>query len=468
MVKEVVAGLSLAVVLTSCTRESPSTSPEPPDVAAPPPPPASLSRFSVPLEYDFTAVMRLVEQIVPKTFGSMDSVHQMGDDTRKHYAFEVARGPFTAYADENHLHLRATLSYSARGYYKPIIGPTLSAGCGGGNERPRITVELATPVSLTERWHLKSKAHIVKVEPASTAPRDHCDVTILRKDVTDQIVEAARSALNGQLGGIDKRIAGVDLTEHVTEWWGMLARPIKLADGVWLVLGPERLRVGRAKGRSHILTVPVTLDARPRVVTGTSEPVVVVGPLPALAADTAGEGFHVIMDGILDYGTASQQLASAFAGKTFSESGHSLTLKSVSVLPQSKGRLALAVSFTGDANGTLQLVGSPRIDHAKNEMTVPDLDFDLKTDNKLLQTYSWLKSDALRADLRQKARVSLSPALDKGRSLLLEGLNRKLGDVVTLSGTVDSVAVRGLFVTRDGIVVRAEATGRAGVAVKQR
>ena len=62
----------------------------------------------------------------------------------------------------------------------------------------------------------------------------------------------------------------------------------------------------------------------------------------------------------------------------------------------------------------------------------------------------------------------MASALERGRALLLEGLNRTIGDAVTLSATVDSVAVRGLFVTRDGVLVRAEATGRAGVSVKQR
>jgi hypothetical protein len=52
--------------------------------------------------------------------------------------------------------------------------------------------------------------------------------------------------------------------------------------------------------------------------------------------------------------------------------------------------------------------------------------------------------------------------------LLLEGLNRKIGDAVTLTGTVDSLSVRSVFVTRDGIIVRGEATGRAGMSVKQR
>ena len=48
------------------------------------------------------------------------------------------------------------------------------------------------------------------------------------------------------------------------------------------------------------------------------------------------------------------------------------------------------------------------------------------------------------------------------------GLGNNQNIDYTLTATVDSVAERGLFVTRDGLIVRAEATGRAGVSVKQR
>ncbi len=463
-----VRSLLLLALVAGCTREAPSTTPEPPDVAAPAPGPAELSRFSVPLEYDFSAVLRLVEEIVPTTFGSMDSVKTVGDDSRKHYAFEAVRGPFTAFADGNLLHLRATFAYSARGYYKPIFGPTLSAGCGGGDERPRVVVELATPIGLSDDFHLVSKAQIVRVEPASSAQRDRCDVSILRHDVTARVVDAARAGIESQLPNIDRKVSSVDLTEHVTEWWAMLAHPIQLREGVWLLLGPERLRVGHVSGRKKILIVPVSLDAHPRVVTGTSEPAVVRTALPRLERDSASEGFHVVLDGVVDYGVASRELTAALAEKSFTQSGKTIEVRQVSVLPKSKGRLALSVSFTGDANGTVELVGTPVIDRARAMIAVPDLDFDLQSDSKLLQTYSWLRSDELRTEMRKRARISITPALDRGRALLLEGLNRKIGDALTLTATVDSVSERGLFVTRDGLIIRAEATGRAGVSVKQK
>ena len=425
------------------------------------------SRLNVPLEYDFTPILAQVERIVPKTFGSMDSVHAIKDDDRKHYAFAATRGPFTAFADGNKLHLRATWQYTARGYYKPPLAPTISAGCGNGSERPRLVVELATPLSISSKWHLISHAQVVTVEAASTEQRDHCDVSFLHRDVTPSVVDAARAGITSQLATIDKKIGTVDLSEKVAEWWGILARPIRLRDDVWLLLGPEQLRLGRVRGRSKILTVPVSLDARPRVLTG-SEPAVVTPPLPALGRDTAGaDGFHVVMDGMVDYGTASRELTTAFDAKTFSESGHTVTLHQVSILPQPKGQLGLAVVFSGDASGTLQLLGTPKLDHLHHEITVPDLDFDLHSNSKLLKSYAWLKSDALRKELRHRAHIGTAPVLDRGRALLLEGLNRKLGDAVTLSGTVDSVAVRSLFVTRDGLVVRAEASGSAGMSVRQ-
>ncbi|MEP6999173.1 MAG: DUF4403 family protein [bacterium] len=467
MRRVVLTAFSAASLLIGCTREAaPPSVPVPPD-AAPPPAPAQLSRLSVPLQYDFTAVLRLVEQIVPKRFGSMDSVRQVGDNDRRHYAFEATRGPFSAFADGNLMHLRATISYQGRGYFKPPIGPTISAGCGQGKEQPRLVVELATPLTLTNNWHLSSKARVVTVAPASTDARDHCDVSILHKDVTEQVVGAARAALTDQLPNIDRKVAGVDLTERVTEWWGLLARPIKLTKDVWLVLGPERLSLGKVSGHSKILTVPVSLDAHPFVVTGASEPEVVPGALPALGRDTASDGYHIVMDGVVDYGTASRELTDALGAKTFTQSGHTVKLTRVTILPQPKGRLGLTAVFTGDANGSLQLIGTPRIDRAHDLITVPDLDFDLQTDSKLVQTYSWMKSDALRAELRKRAHIATAPVLARGRALLFEGLNRKIGDVLTLSATVDSVAVRGLFVTRDGLTVRAEARGQAGVSVKQ-
>jgi len=458
------AGLALASA-AGCAPEAPATANVPPIGAAPPPPPAELSRFSVPIAYDFTSMLPVVERAVPRTLGSLDSIRMIGTDSRRHYAFEAHRGPFTAFVQGREVHLRSTIGYEARGFYKPIIGPTLGAGCGTEEDHPRIVLELATPLTLTDRWHLSSHARLVHLGPASTAQRDRCDVGILHTDVTEQVVSAARDAVAEHLPDIDRLVGEVDLRPRFEEWWALLAKPIELAPSVWLALGPERLRMGRVTGRQRTLVIPVTLDARPRIVTGAQAPDASPSPLPALAHDTVSNGFHILLDGDVDYRTASRALSDEFGLRTIEQAGRTIRVVSVEVAPAAGGQLELAVAFIGDAKGTLRLVGTPRYDTRRRELTVPDLDYALKVNDRLVSSYAWLRSARLRDTFRERAHFPVDAALAAGRSLLTQGLNRRIGDAVQLSATVDSVAVRGLYVTLDGVVVRAEARGHAAVTV---
>ena len=451
----------------TATRERTIDSTTAASAAAVPPPPRTLSRFDVPLEYDFTSILPIVERVVPKTFGSLDSVHMVGTDQRKHYAFSATRDTFTTFAHGANVHLRTTLSYEARGFYKPLIGPTLSAGCGNDKKRPKIVIDVVTPLTLSQTWHLQSAARLSHLAPASDSSKDRCHVSILSFDVTDRVVEAARHALTTNMPDIDRKIAGIDLTERATGWWQVLNRPIPLAGGVWLLLQPQRMRLSNVTGEGHTLTVRAGLDAYPTIVTG-AEPHPSASALPALAKDRVKNGFEILLEGNVDYLTASHAITEALGGKRVSLGSRSVTVRSIIASPDIAGRLALAVTFSGDAAGTLRLVGTPRYRRALDKIDVPDLHYDLNTDSDLINAFAWLRSDALLAVFREKAQIPVAPVLERGKALLVAGLNRTIGDVMTLSATVDSVTVRGLYVTHSGLMVRAGASGNARISVRQR
>jgi hypothetical protein len=457
------------VLLVACRRDPPDHAEVP--VGSPAPAPAEVSRFSAPLTYDFEPVLSVVERVVPTTFGSLDSVHQIGNDERRHYAFEAQRGTFTAQARDSLVYLRATLRYAARGYYKPPIGPTISGGCGGDSAtRPRVVVEIAAPLTLDSTWHLQSKAMLVRVEPASTEQRDHCDVTFLHRDVTDHVIDAARTAITKHLSDIDRRVSNVDLTDRVQPLWKTLGTPIRLREGVWLLLDPRTLAIGRATGHAHTVTIPVTLEAQPMIVTSAEIPAASTTPLPPLSHAVSSGGFHIAVDGDIDYGAASAMLGQALIGQRVRQAGGTITITNAQLAPAANGKLTLTVWFNGDATGRLRFVGTPSLDTLagkvpRHEIVMHDLDYDLATSNPLLSTYSWLRSDAMRSTFREHAHIGVDSALMRGRELLSSGLNRQMGDA-TLRAQVSSVAMRGLFVTRAGIVVRGEATGTASVTMR--
>ena len=260
----------LLPALLACSREAPSTKTAPPDVGAPAPSARALSRFSVPLEYDVTAVLRLVEQVVPKTFGSMDSVRTVGGDSRKHYAFEATRGPFTAFATGREMHLRATLRLLARAATTSRRSGRRSArAAASAKQQPRIVRRAGDAADAHPRL-APALARAARDDPPGVhrRQRDRCDVGFLqyRRDrPRHRRRHVPRSSR--KLPDIDRKVATVDLTGRVTEWWGC-SPPIPLTEGVWLTLQPEQLRMGTVRGEAKVLTVPVSLDARPRIVTG--------------------------------------------------------------------------------------------------------------------------------------------------------------------------------------------------------
>src|SRR3954468_17876452 len=159
--------VALGLVFVVGCRRAPADHRAEVPIGSPAPAPAEVSQFSAPLIYDFDPVLRVVERVVPTTFGSLDSVHQIANDERRHYSFDAERGPFTAQARDSLVYLRATLRYAARGYYNAPTGPTLRGGGGGDSvTRPRVVVEIAAPLTLDSTWHLQSKAMLVSVEPA--------------------------------------------------------------------------------------------------------------------------------------------------------------------------------------------------------------------------------------------------------------------------------------------------------------
>jgi hypothetical protein len=465
-----IATFTICVIACGCGGGSSATPAVVADtIAEPIPAPApTLSRFDVPLDFDFTNVMEVVERSVPMRFGDMNRKHQLGDNERKHFAFEAERGPFVAFARGKRVYLRTVLSYMARGYYDPPIAPPMSAGCGDGDgeQRPHIVVELVAPITLTSDWHLKTSAELSQLSPASDSTHDHCRVSFLNIDVTDRVVEAATKAIEERLPAINAKVARVDMTRKATGWWASLNKPIRLTDGVWLLLQPKQLRLGDVSGEGKVLNIEAGLDGYPMIVTG-PRPKDPIPPLPPLAEGASTEGFHVLVDIDVDFTTITRTFTKELKGRSFTKGGRTATLYSVSA--SSRGRkLLLDVRFDGDASGALRLSGTPHFDAARGQIAVPDLDYDLTTDSDLINAYSWLKSDELRALFREKARLPIDPISDQGKELVLKGLNRTIKDQIRLTGTVDSVSVLALYVRPRGLLVRASADGDARVAVRPR
>jgi hypothetical protein len=468
------ASVVMPLMLTALAACGPDAlAPAPPEMARvtstramPALPPVPLSVVDAPISYALTPALAALEQTVPRRFGDIEKRLLIPSNDRQSVAYFAQRSPFTVAFDGKRLTLATVVSYKGRGWYRPAIGPTVSASCGTDEASPRVRVVITTDVEVAPDWHLRTKTRIRSMQPVSVEARDQCRVTMFKIDVTQRVIDAIKPLLAQRMPEVDRKIGAFDVRTRVEQWYNLLNKGIRVRDSLWLMLAPENVRLGGLRFADSALIADVRLFARPTLVTGPKPPTP-VSTLPMLDAPdhTVGDSAHLRLEGLLGYDIASVLLAKELVGRSFSRLGRRIVVRRVRLYPIGDGRVSLALGISGAVEGDAYFVGTPTLDTAARTLTVPDLDFDLATANALVKGLAWIKRGDVVSDLRRRAQVKLDPVLEDTRAKVEGAINRDLTEGVHLAGVVRTGRLLDVAAGADGIVVRAEATGSLGLAI---
>ena len=431
-------------------------------------PELALARLAAPVVYDLSAVIRELEEAIPRSFGDLEERKAHPEHERVEVAFRAERSPFQAEIRGDLARISTTVTYAGRAWYDPPLLPSVSASCGMDDEgeMPRARVTISSRLELDGDWVLRSRARVDTVEAVSESDRDRCRVTPLRVDVTGTALRAVQGALEGRTEEIDRRVAEMDVRTRLQEIWHTLEEPVEIADHVWLLIKPQGVTQGRMRGEGSRLTIDVGMTAFPVILLGPA-PDTIRTDLPVLQAGNVEENAFISLEGRLYYPETGALLTRELQGREVDLGGRLVRIRELSLQGIGDGRVALEVDFEGTARGRIFLVGTPALDMEQGEIHVPDLDFDLRTRNVLVGGLAWLAHDRLVAFLREWARIPVAQVMAPAREQLLRGLNRDLSDEVTVEGEVLSTRLLEVRAHRDALVVHAEADARATFLIRQ-
>jgi hypothetical protein len=427
------------------------------------------SVFIAPIAFDLGPAIAQFEADVPRRFGSLDRRLRADSSARTSVAFAASRTPFRVRVEGTEIVVETVLEYEGRGWYDPPLGPEVSAGCGGGDApKPRLSLRVVSTPSFTPEWGLRTRTH-VDVVRFSDEPRDQCQVTFLKIDVTDKVVGAVREEMTRVLARLDRHIARLDTRGRIEDIWRKMEKPIRLTDGVWLLIQPGAAQLASLSGGGDSLVAMVRLEARPKIVTGVRlEDSTLATPLPPLRttgdAGTDSE-LHVVLEGVFSYDAATDLMRKPLVGKVIRMAWRPVRIEDLTLRGIGSGRVALGVTFGGAVQGRIFLTGTPQLDLVTRQLTVPDLDFDVGSTDLLGHGLSWWQADAVRDFLRAKAVIPDSAALAGVERLAVHGMNRELARGVRLEVTLTGSRGLAVCATREHLVVRAMAEGQARLAV---
>jgi hypothetical protein len=452
------------IVFTSCGGRGILDPPPPefqPDVIIPPDAPPST--IGVPLAFPVSLLSDLLEEAVPTTYGTFDEMRVLPARGRTNVSLALERSPFHVTLVDDEARVATTLRYALRLSYGLPVLPDPSGSCGTDPERrPSLAVVIRSRVSLDSQWSLRTVVRLSDVRAASVTVVDRCEVSILDLDVTDRIVEGARTFIESHLGAIDNHAADVDTRSRFEKWWRTLQEPIELDDALWLSMRPESIRRGPVRGSGDSVRVELALTARPRIVYG-SRPNEPLRPLPALDTGAVSPRLDLLVDARAEYGSASRFLVERLGGSELKLGDRSIRIDALRVFGIGAGLLALELRVTGTLRGRLYLTGSPTIDLATGQISVPDLEFDEATRDQLFPFLPELTALPLRDYLRERATWPSEPAVRWLSGWLVRGLNRSISDDLRVTGSVDTVQIVRAYALKDALLVRISAKGSASL-----
>lgn len=458
----------LAVVVGAVGWYTYHTVTRPLELNAPPPlvleelpdtaPPLPASVVEAPITYDMSGALDSLEAAIPRRYGDITQRLQAGNNRRAHFAFAVARSPFRLRLDGRTVSLSTTVEYEARGWYRPVIGPEVSAACGtGGVPRPRIVATLVSTADISPDWRLRTRTRIARLQPLTDSVRDKCRVTAFQVDITPRVIEGVRNLLQDALRKVDAGVARWDSRSRFEQLWRTLQRPVRFTDSVYMTMNPFAASLGTIESRGDTVIAALRLVATPQVVTGPyPNEFELMRPMPRLdPRASVGSGAQVRLEGTLAYPLATGLLRPHLVGRSFEQAGRRLRIKDIEVTGIGGGRVALGVTLDGAARGRLYFTGTPQLDREQRELRVPDLDVDIGSENLLVQGLDWLRGEELRDFLRDRARVSEAELIGRLEQLAEQGINRTLTEGIMLSGRIHRAEATSVRASRTELRVRA-------------
>ncbi len=460
------------LLVTGCARPVTIDAPPPAatgDFLPPSIPPLAESVVDAPISLSLGPTLEALEAAVPTTFGDLNERVRNPSNRRQSFAFEATRTPFDVALDDGRLTLATTVHYAGKAWYNARLLPEVGASCGVDTEQPRLRARLQSDLGLTENWKLSARTRLASLRPLTDTDRDACRITAFSIDVTGRVERAVRSVMEKELPRVDRRLRDFNVRDRLEGWYNKMNKPIRVGDSLWLLLRPGDVRLGGVNVNDSAVVFDVRLFASPVIVSG-YEPARTDAPLPKLtpAQSEIGDSARVLLEASIAYDVVTAILQKRLVGQSFRKWRRVVRIIDVRVVPVGDGRVALGVRFDGALRGEGWLVGTPRLDVVREELTVPDLDFDVATGELLVQGLEFLRTEAVLAQLREAAVLPLSDRLDSLRVKVEGAINRDLTDGVQLSAQLTAGRLLDVVALPSSLIVRAEAAGTLALGVDRK
>lgn len=305
-----------------------------------------------------------------------------------------------------------------------------------------ISLLLEAGVMLDEDWHIQPdielskirwiKDPIVKVGPVKVNLQE-----ALNKLLTEKEPELERM--------LEKQIhAHVSLEKAIQKIWLSLQKPMpiyKKEPKVWFKFGFRKVHGTIRLEEPDRIICNVLMEASTAISLDSLRLPRTDSLLPRLQPypKDAEDGFNLSVHASLPFEYANTTLNKFMKDKKIEKQGYSVTINEVTVYGINDG-IAVKVNTKGDIKGDLYVVGRPRYYDAEGKMRLDSFNYDINTENMLINAATQALKDPLLDYLKPYLEVEVGQYLSLVPGLISRSIEKgKAGESIELH--IDSLAV---------------------------
>jgi hypothetical protein len=322
-----------------------------------------------------------------------------------------------------------------------------------------MSVSYATNIAVNNDYTFKSTTTLQDFQLL-----DPCEVSLFSFDVSGQLKKQLTPVLSDLEKDIDKQIRSLAIKPQLNELWEMACQSIPIEKYGYLNINPKNISLNGLtfNGTKALLDVVVSLQP-----TFTTDPAKSnTSKLPNLTKINADEGFKIDLDVYADYDSLSSILNDQMKGDTIFIKRNAFVLNDLSVSGAIDQEITLEINFGGKRKGTLYLKGRPKYDAQTQEISFPELDFDLTSRNLLLRTAKWMLNDKIITTIREQAKFNIGTELNKVKQQLQSELNKNNNVFFNLKTEIKDLDLIQIFLDDKNIILRIQTKGDVSVSVK--
>jgi hypothetical protein len=336
----------------------------------------------------------------------------------------------------------------------------------------RLQLFIDLDFDISADWHLKTAAnvHYRWLE----APR--LQLGRLSIDITDKIDEKLQEKLPDISANVEQRLAERDrLPDKMASLWERLSAPIPLQDAedAWLLIDPQTLSVSAPTVSGAAIRLHAGMTGTIQTILGEA-PLSAPVPLPPRTAppDSQPDGLRLGVNAVLTWDALSARASQAMQGTEWpltvsgAEQG-TLEVTELTMYP-SGTELAVGVSYTAtspvwETDGVLWMTGTPTLDVDGQQLTIEQFSYTVETTDYAIAGFNnAVIRDRLKEQVQSQLAYPFAPIIEEQ---LAQANDRLTGVTLprggTLSASVQSAEVRGIYMTEEALSLHIELLGSA-------